>query len=159
YNVCWQINSSDQDSLVMYIDSNTHYNADPVWFSLGNPIGVTVDSEATTTSTEMEATTAPTLSATSSAIAGTSGGSRTDPAPVGETAQVGDYEVSVESVEPSSPDAYSASAYLEPAPEGQQFFLANIPVTYTGSGSGNPATDLDINAVGSQSKSYSAAMN
>jgi hypothetical protein len=32
--VCWQIASEDADSLVMYIESNTDFNADPVWFSL-----------------------------------------------------------------------------------------------------------------------------
>ena len=34
YNICWQIDSEDEDSLVMYIESNTDFNADPIWFSL-----------------------------------------------------------------------------------------------------------------------------
>jgi hypothetical protein len=73
--------------------------------------------------------------------------------------EVGDYQITVLSVTPNSPDAYSAAAYLEPAPPGEQFFIANISITYTGATSGNPTTDLDFNAVGGQSKSYSAAMN
>lgn len=34
YNVCWQIDSEDEDSLVMYIESYVDFNAEPVWFSL-----------------------------------------------------------------------------------------------------------------------------
>src|SRR5690606_14381120 len=34
FNLCWQIDSADQDSLVMYIESWLDFESDPVWFSL-----------------------------------------------------------------------------------------------------------------------------
>ena len=34
FNVCWAINSEDEDSLVMYVEPLFDFDADPVWFSL-----------------------------------------------------------------------------------------------------------------------------
>ncbi len=34
FNVCWQIDSQDEGSLVMYVESVLDFNSQPVWFSL-----------------------------------------------------------------------------------------------------------------------------
>lgn len=34
FNVCWEIDSADQDSLVMYVEPSFSFDSDPVWFSL-----------------------------------------------------------------------------------------------------------------------------
>ena len=34
YNVCWQIDSEDEDSLVLRVENFVEFDADPVWFSL-----------------------------------------------------------------------------------------------------------------------------
>lgn len=34
FNVCWEIDSTDEDSLVMYVEPSFSFDSDPVWFSL-----------------------------------------------------------------------------------------------------------------------------
>jgi plastocyanin len=46
FNVCWQIDSQDEGSLAMYVEPLFSFDADPVWFSLGNPSGKAADSES-----------------------------------------------------------------------------------------------------------------
>jgi hypothetical protein len=36
FNVCWSIDSGDEESLVMYIENYLDFNADPVWFALSD---------------------------------------------------------------------------------------------------------------------------
>ncbi len=76
-----------------------------------------------------------------------SGEARNSPLGIGRIGRVGDYDVSVLNVTPNSPDAYSLSAYLEPAPEGQQFLLARIALTYIGTETGTPPHDLHFQSV------------
>jgi hypothetical protein len=165
YNVCWQIDSEDEDSLVMYIESNVDFNADPVWFSLGNPIEKTVDPD-TTPATAEEAGDEPTPSAreedeptptepedndrSSTPLES----SRENPIPVGEVGTVGDYEVSVISVESNADEIVTADGISEPPAEGHQYFMVRIAVTYVGSTAGNPGAELNPQAVGEQSTSY-----
>jgi hypothetical protein len=159
YNVCWEVDSDDQDSLVMYIESNVQFNANPVWFSLGNPIEVAVDPDATTVTAVRTATETPVPTVAQSIDTGTTATSRDNPAPIGQPVTVGDYQITVTAVTLNSTDAYAGSAYMEPPPPGEQFVVASISVTYTGATSGAPPQDLDFNAVGALSKSYSASMN
>jgi hypothetical protein len=165
YNVCWQIDSEDEDSLVMYIESNVDFNADPVWFSLGNPIEKTVDPD-TTPATAEEAGDEPTPSAReedeptptepedNNRSSTPLESSRENPVPVGEVATVGDYEVSVISVESNADEIVTADGISEPPAEGHQYFMVRIAVTYVGSTAGNPGAELNPQAVGEQSTSY-----
>jgi hypothetical protein len=161
YNVCWQIDAGDADSLVMYIESNVDFNADPVWFSLGNPIEVTVDPDATPAPTK-EASEDPTPRATDSdadSAPAETESSRDNPLAVGEIGMVGDYEVSVISVTPNADDIVTADGFSEPPTPGNQYFMARIAVTYVGSATGNPAYELNPQAVGSLSTSYTTFNN
>lgn len=159
YNVCWQIDSDDADSLVMYIESNVDFNAEPVWFSLGNPIEKTVDPDSTpTTADQTRADPTPTEPKAESSGNDRSStpleSSRENPVPVGEVGTVGDYEVSVISVEPNADEIVIADGISEPPTEGNQYFMVRIAITYVGSTAGNPGVELNPQAVGELSTSY-----
>jgi hypothetical protein len=162
YTVCWDISSGDADSLVMYIEPTSQYNADPVWFSLGNPIEIIVDPAATT---EPETPTPPTPSPTTSSA--TTGGSedhrdssRESPLPVGQTGQVGDFEITVLSTSPNALSELQAyDSYIQLPEAGTQYFMVRVQVKYVGSSTGNPSYELGFQSVGGQSKSYSSLMS
>lgn len=164
YNVCWQIDSDDQDSLVMYIESNVAYDANPVWFSLGNPIEVTIDPDATAIAEE---TAMPTATATVQPTApsaeaenSTNSNSRDTPAPIGQATRVGDYEVEVVAVTPNANDiVLNHNQFNEPPAEGMQYFMVRIAVTYVGNSTGNPSFDLDYQSVGNLNNSYTIYNN
>ena len=52
FNVCWQIDSEDAGSLVMYVESLLDFNAEPVWFSLGNTSSASESTKAPTAITQ-----------------------------------------------------------------------------------------------------------
>ncbi len=160
YNVCWQIATADADSLVMYIESNADFNADPVWFALGNPIERTVDQESPAEQTPQEPM--PTLPATDSGNNPSTTpveSSRENPLAIGQVGTVGDFDVSVVSVTANANDIVTADGFSEPPTSGNQYFMAAISVTYVGSSAGNPAFDLNPQAVGSSSISYTTFNN
>ena len=77
----------------------------------------------------------------------TAGSSASTPVPVGTSAQVDDYELTVLNVMPDAADYIVAYNEFNPEPEaGLQFFLAQVTVTYTGETSGSPTTDLSFGA-------------
>lgn len=86
---------------------------------------------------------------------GGNGESREDAIGVGRVGQVGDYDVTVISVTPDAADIVSEeNQFNEPPTEGRQFFLARIAVTYNGSESGMPASELNFQAVGDSNVGY-----
>lgn len=164
FNLCWNIESADADSLVMYVESLFAFNSEPVWFSLGNPIEQTVDPDqpaATPTPTPPT----PTPTAQESSDAGTASdavvnNSRENPVPVGQTATVGDYEVTVVSVAPFANDIVAAENPFNEAPAtGSQFSIATVSTTYVGSDSGSPAFELNFQSVGVSNSSYTTFNN
>ncbi len=89
-----------------------------------------------------------------------SGETRDAPLGVGETGVVGDYEITVLSVIPNADDVVAAENQFNDLPgAGEQFFIARVSVTYTGSETGNPAFDLDFQSVGDSSTSYTTYTN
>ncbi len=165
FNVCWAISSDDAHSLVMYIEPLLAVDEDPVWFSLGNPIETVVTDGATPVADETEEprpTATPRNDPTDdgSGDAGSQASSRTHPIDVGDTGEVGDYEVTVLSVTPDATDIVAAeNQFNDPPAPGDQFFIARISVTYIGSETGNPAFDLNYQAVGDSSTSYTIFNN
>lgn len=164
FNVCWEIESPDADSLVMYVESYLDFNGDPVWFSLGNPIDQPVETE------DREAD-SPALTPTAAVGAEVDTGagpvrsdslesSRENPIPVGQTASVGDYQVTVLSVTPFADEMIATENQFNEAPApGNQFFIASIETTYSGSTAGTPSFDLNYSAVGASSSSYTPFNN
>ena len=89
-----------------------------------------------------------------------SGETRDSPLGVGETGVVGDYEITVLSVTPNADDLVAAeNEFNDPPAAGEQFFIARLSVTYTGSETGNPALDLNYQSVGDSSASYTTFDN
>lgn len=83
------------------------------------------------------------------------GSERTSPVAVGETSDVGDYEVTVVSVTSDATDlVMEENPYNEPPAEGGQFFIARIALTYSGSESGYPSAELNFQAVGDTNTGY-----
>ncbi len=87
------------------------------------------------------------------------GESRNSPLGVGRIGVVDDYEISVLSVTPNANDIVTADDISEPPVPGNQYFLVNISVTYVGATTGEPAFDLNPQAVGSLSTSYTTLNN
>ncbi len=155
-NVCWEIDSEDADSLVMYVEPFFGGEDGPVWFSVGNPIEKIVDPDETKAAEEKPTPTSESTRSASSTRA-ENDSSREDPVPVGQAGAVGDYEVLVLSATPNANDFLAAAnSNNEPPSEGNQYFVARVAVTYTGSTSGNPATELNFQAVGKGGSSYDA---
>jgi uncharacterized cupredoxin-like copper-binding protein len=78
------------------------------------------------------------------------GETRDSPLGVGRIGKVGDYEISVLSVNPVA----SGSGTV-----GNTSFRARVSVTYTGSSTGLPGNDLEFNSVGDLSSSYNTSTN
>jgi hypothetical protein len=163
YSICWQITSADADSLVMYVESNTVLNADPVWFSLGNPIERTVDEDSTPVPVDQpteDATPSESLKdASDTAATAELGSSRENPLPIGQVGTIGDFEISVVSVTPNANDIVTSDGISEPPTAGNQYFMAAISVTYVGASAGNPSFELNPQAVGATNVSYTTFNN
>lgn len=176
FNICWSVSSEDADSLVMYVESFLDFDSDPVWYSLGNTVAQTeasesLDEDAAETSTglkedapeDVEASTPDSDASgstepsdeTPTSSAGAEGADRDSPVALGDTASVGDYDLTVISVTPDATDVVmEENQFNEPRAEGKQFFLARIAVTYNGSESGVPAAELNFQAVGDLEAGY-----
>ncbi len=73
---------------------------------------------------------------------------------------MGDYEITVLSVNPNADDLVAAeNEFNDPPVAGDQFFIAQIAVTYTGSETGNPGVDLNYQSVGDSGTSYTTYTN
>lgn len=82
-------------------------------------------------------------------------GTRNRPLPVGTPVQVGDWSVTVESVISNANQVVAAeNQFNEDPPEGRQFVLWRVTVTYLGTGSVMPGSGLSWSVVGSQGNSY-----
>lgn len=141
FNICWQIATSDASSLSMYVKPSSSFDAEPTWFSLGNsPVSETPAAIDTLD------------------IAPSS--SRTETIAIGTAGQVTDYVVSVNEVVPMADELIaSVNSFNDPPVAGNQFFMVNVSVTYTGSEAGIPWMDLKFKAVGDSSVGYTEASN
>lgn len=164
FNVCWAIESADVGSLVMYTEQTLDFDAAPVWFSLGNPIEQPVNADQpAATATQAPPTPTPVAQQPTDTASGpdlVSNTSRDMPVPVGQTARVGDYEVTVVSVTPNATDIVAAeNQFNDPPATGNQFFIVTVSATYVGASSGNPSFDLDFQAVGASNSGYTTYNN
>lgn len=154
YDLCWQINNADADSLVMYARVRNDRAMDPIWFSLGNPIEIVAEPGATpvpdTFATPTE--TANVLDSDSGEV--TTQSSREDPVPLGNTGVFNDFQIRVTGTVPHEPDAYNVMHYDESLPAGDQYFVATISVTYVGTGSIMVNDELEFLSIGQQGKTY-----
>ena len=84
-------------------------------------------------------------------------GTRDDPIPLGVSADVGDYTVTVLEVVPNATDmVMTENQFNDPPAAGKQFYLVGVEVPYTGTETGQPAFELNLQAVGDQAVAYTA---
>jgi hypothetical protein len=84
-------------------------------------------------------------------------GTRDNPIPLGESAEVGDYTVTVLEAVPNATDlVMTENQFNEPPAAGKQFYLVGVEVTYNGTETGQPAFELNLQAVGDQAVAYTA---
>lgn len=159
FNVCWSIASKDAGSLVMYVEPLINYNARPVWFSLGGSASHNESSSRPRSSGSPRAHSSASA-APSASSKPTPKNDRKNPLPFGTSGTIGDYSVKVVSVTPNANDEVAAeNQFNDPPATGHQFYIARVSMTYNGSGSGNPAFDLNFQAVGRSSVGYSTFDN
>jgi plastocyanin len=140
----------------MYVNPIFDFDADPFWFSLGNPIDVVVDPNATPEPTKEPAPTPTTVPATATTGDAGTGNTRNSPIPLNTTGQIADYEITVVSVTPNANDVVMAENQFNAAPApDKQFFMARVTATYVGSATGTPWLDLNFQAVGVGNTGYS----
>lgn len=156
YNVCWQISSLDEDSLVMYVDHPTDFDAEPVWFSLGNP--APIDPNAVPADEEGDATPVsgvkdePEVGSKEDAVTESS---RDEPVPIGIAGALRDFHVTVLDVTPNATDdVMSENQFNEPPQDGYQFYIARVRVTSISDEAIDPAFDLDFQSVGDSAVGY-----
>ncbi len=144
FNICWAVASIDVDSLVMYVEPLFSLNDEPVWFSLGSK------DEGTPPASGVKKSDAKVVKDSS----------REKPIPFGSAGVSGDYQISVIDVTPDGNDVIAEeNQFNDPPAEGNQFFLVKVSATYIGSDTGNPAVDLNFQAVGDKSVGYTTFDN
>jgi hypothetical protein len=85
-------------------------------------------------------------------------GTRSNPAPLGVVAKIGDWEVKIVDVNKDAADIVAAENMFNDAPaEGRSFVIWTIEATYTGSESGTAWIDLSWKLVGSAGNSFGGA--
>lgn len=81
--------------------------------------------------------------------------SRQSPLPLGKSAAIGDYTVKVTSVNLDAAQTIAKANPYNATPTAENVFvLVEIEVTYTGSTTGNPSTDLSFKTVGDKNRGY-----
>ncbi|WP_152229363.1 MULTISPECIES: hypothetical protein [Arthrobacter] len=118
------------------------------WGALFNAVEDEVSSNPSSTRTP-SATASPSASASGSSSATASA----ELLPLGTAAEVGEYSVSVSSVQLNATDAILGFNEFNQAPEGQ-YVLITLDVVYNGNEEGDPWLDLRTNFVGSDSRQY-----
>ncbi len=80
---------------------------------------------------------------------------RESPLPLGDTAELADYAVTVASVDFDAEDiVLGENSSNDPALDGNVFVLVTVSVTYIGNETGDPGWDLNFKTVGDQNRGY-----
>ena len=116
------------------------------WGALFNAVEDEVSSDSSSTITP-RATPSPSASASGSATASA------ELLPLGTAAEVGEYSVTVSSVQLNATDAILGFNEFNEAPDGQ-YVLVTLDVVYNGNEEGDPWLDLTPAFVGSDSRQY-----
>ena len=121
----------------------------------GDTTDTTVGDGATTTTVADETATTDAESTTTTALPRTSESSLTSPIEVGAVVQVGSWRLRVSGVTPDATGQVMAeNEFNEPPGEGNQFFIASVEATYTGTDSSTFWLDMTLKAVGEASVAY-----
>jgi hypothetical protein len=81
--------------------------------------------------------------------------SRDQPIPIGESAKVGDWILTVDSISPAADELIlSENTFNAPPDPGYQFFMVTVTLTYDGAESARPSSGLSFNAVGESNVAY-----
>jgi hypothetical protein len=108
------------------------------------------------TSSSTAATSTTTTAPTTTTQAAPKLGTRENPIPAGDTAQVGDWEIAVLAAIPDATQTVmNENPYNEPPVEGNQFLMVEVSTTYRGTGSSPVALGLTFSTVGESSVAYS----
>lgn len=84
-------------------------------------------------------------------------GTRSNPAPLGATARIDDWEVTVTEVNKDAADLVAAeNMFNEPPADGRSFVMWTVEAEYVGDESGTAWIDLSWKLVGSEGNSFSA---
>lgn len=114
--------------------------------------------ESTTTAAPETTTTEPTTTtteATTTTTAAADVGTRENPIPLGQEAQIGDWKVKVTGATPNANQAIAdANQFNDPPAAGQQYVLVEVAGTYTGQTSGTFWADISYKYVGSGGNTY-----
>lgn len=81
-------------------------------------------------------------------------GDRSKPLAVGESAKVGDYEVTVDSITPNATSQVQAANEFNDPPSKGQYADVSFTATYQGTDEGSPAMDLSVVLSGSDKVQY-----
>lgn len=82
-------------------------------------------------------------------------GTRRNPVPLGEPAELDSWEVTLLSFELDATESLlAAEEFNDPPPEGMQYSLLRVRATFVGDGEGSPAMDLGFEVVGDDQRRY-----
>ena len=133
-NVCWSIQSTDAASLVMIVEESFNFDDTRAFLSL-DPTATPIN-ETTSLEEGRE-------SGFESAVA------------IGESATVGGWELKVVAITPDGTDeVMEENQFNDPPPEGNQFFIASLEATYTGTESSTFRGDMTLKSVGDSRVAY-----
>ena len=136
-NVCWSIQSTDAASLVMIVEESFNFDDDTRAFLSLDPTATPIN-ETTSLEEGRE-------SGFESAVA------------IGESATVGSWELKVVAITPDGTDeVMEENQFNDPPPEGNQFFIASLEATYTGTESSTFWGDMTLKSVGDSRVAYEA---
>ena len=134
-NVCWSIQSTDAASLVMIVEESFSFFDDTRAFLSLDPTATPIN-ETTSLKEGRE-------SGFESAVA------------IGESATVGGWELKVVAITPDGMDeVMEENQFNDPPPEGNQFFIASLEATYTGTESSTFWRDMRLKSVGDSNVAY-----
>jgi hypothetical protein len=134
-NVCWSIQSTDADSLVMIAEESFTFDETRAFLSL-DPSAEPLDE--TTAVEESGSEVRPTVS-------------------VGDSATVGPWEMRVVAVTPDATDqVMTENQFNDPPVEGNQFYIATLEATYSGDDSSTFWIDMTLKAIGESNVAYEA---
>jgi len=86
-------------------------------------------------------------------------GTRTNPLPLGTTAKVGDWEVTIKEVNTNANDVIAAAnQFNDPPAEGSQYVLATVDAKYVGAESGTFWVDMSYKFYGSGGNTFDESM-
>jgi hypothetical protein len=137
-NLCWEVGSQAADSLVLIAESFASFDDEPVYMEMPAR-GVQFDPPPRA----------------NIAIEGGDPGTRGAPLPLGDTARVGNWDLTVVSAFPDAGEAVLAeNPFNDPPTDGHQFFIAEIAATYRGADTESLFIGLTFDAVGNGGVAY-----